>query len=217
MQLIATFGTDHYYQADGLFNSKTGPWLSNETPDTHLPACTFAAPVNNTYLFDCPGGANVNGGVRGDCRSFKTLEEAESACATDMECGGVTEQYGSYEIRAGNTLTPSPPGKPSISWRIDNIVDCRGGSHICSCVSVAVLVTYRSGNSANTEELEIALPGGSPRYVVSSRHILSTLRSTASTVNRPRRGGTFGCSIRRADSSRPSRCLGVPNMDLAGV
>ena len=25
--LIAEFGTDHYYQADGFFNAAKGPWL----------------------------------------------------------------------------------------------------------------------------------------------------------------------------------------------
>ena len=28
--LIAEFGTDHYYQADGFFNSAKGPWLADE-------------------------------------------------------------------------------------------------------------------------------------------------------------------------------------------
>ena len=28
--LIAEFGTDHYYQADGFFNAAKGPWLAEE-------------------------------------------------------------------------------------------------------------------------------------------------------------------------------------------
>ena len=31
--LIAEFGTDHYYQADGFFNAAKGPWLADNNPD----------------------------------------------------------------------------------------------------------------------------------------------------------------------------------------
>ena len=32
--LIKTFGTDHYYQADGFFNNKKGPWWVINRPST---------------------------------------------------------------------------------------------------------------------------------------------------------------------------------------
>jgi hypothetical protein len=60
-RLIAEFGTDHYYQADGFFNSKKGPWLDSDSNDDRRyqtaalqeavtrPACKFSGALNMTH------------------------------------------------------------------------------------------------------------------------------------------------------------------------
>eukprot|EP00041_Stephanoeca_diplocostata_P021284 m.492801 g.492801 ORF g.492801 m.492801 type:complete len:897 (+) comp21786_c0_seq2:46-2736(+) len=115
--LIAEFGTDHFYQADGFFNNKRGPWLHDDTAIILAP-CTFSAAVNNTYIANCANG-------KGTCEGHATLAAAEAACVRDTACGGITFQYGQYQLRADHTATPSPSGKFSISWIINNTNECR--------------------------------------------------------------------------------------------
>eukprot|EP00040_Diaphanoeca_grandis_P012322 m.62506 g.62506 ORF g.62506 m.62506 type:complete len:871 (+) comp23167_c0_seq2:160-2772(+) len=112
--LIAEFGTDHYYQADGFFNNKRGPWAETQRTHSPLPSCQFAS-VPNSYIMNCAGG----------CAHYPTLAEAENACALLVTCGGVTEQYGSYQLRADHTTTPDPANKPANSWLITNYATCR--------------------------------------------------------------------------------------------
>lgn len=110
-------------QADGLFNGKSGPWLASPS-NLSLPPCTFSGPMSDTYLADCPGddGETASTG----CGSYHTLADAEQACQAVATCGGVTQQYGEFTIRAGNKPMVSPPGKPSTSWPISNLAECRG-------------------------------------------------------------------------------------------
>ena len=42
--LIAEFGTDHYYQADGFFNAAKGPWLDDTTQDAQAHRKQLAPP-----------------------------------------------------------------------------------------------------------------------------------------------------------------------------
>ena len=132
--LITEFGTDHYYQADGFFNSARGPWAyeddhtstestwpqhqPQEQEEAELaarPACVYSAAINFTYIKNCPGPGSGN-----DCKAFKTLTDAESACSAEPTCGGVTLQRGSYSTRVGPGTTPSPAREPSTSWLLSN-------------------------------------------------------------------------------------------------
>ena len=81
----------------------------------------FRGPINNTYIAVCVGGGY-------DCPRLSTLAAAQAACAADRRCGGVTQQYHGYSLRAGNTAIPSPANKPSTSWLVTNRQACSGPS-----------------------------------------------------------------------------------------
>ena len=51
-------------------------------------------------------------------------------CAAMPGCGGVTEEDGKFEVRAGNVAVAAPPGHghSDTSWVITNLGACRGGS-----------------------------------------------------------------------------------------
>jgi hypothetical protein len=140
--LIAEFGTDHFYQADGFFNAAKGPWLADDDAAVvprvqgqegqqaqQLPACRFSDAINDTYVAGCTDG-------NGKCVFFHTLAEAETACVATANCGGVVYQTsdnrncgmpshgGCYSMRAANVTTPSPGHEPSTSWLIINAAEC---------------------------------------------------------------------------------------------
>eukprot|EP00039_Didymoeca_costata_P009204 m.121502 g.121502 ORF g.121502 m.121502 type:complete len:868 (-) comp14399_c0_seq4:356-2959(-) len=117
--LVATFGTDHFYQADGFFSHKSGPWASsaNEIDSINGEACQYSAVINMTYIKGCTTGSNR-------CEEYNTLAEAQAKCDKEMNCGGITLQRGTYQTRSARETTPSPSNEPSVSWLITN--DCHG-------------------------------------------------------------------------------------------
>ena len=129
--LIAEFGTDHYYQADGFFNAAKGPWLADTSPGAQvqeLPAWQFSDAINDPYIKWCTHG--------NACVFFHTLAEAKQACASAANCGGVVYQTsdnkncadpshgGCYSMRAAHQTTPSPGNEPSTSWLVLNAAKC---------------------------------------------------------------------------------------------
>jgi hypothetical protein len=150
-QIIADFGTDHVWQMDGFFSGGTG-WGMVEGPEKEAVACEWSTPSNGTYLAGCAQGpdpprhhrnfANAPAAAAaagpGQPRSpraactphFASLEAAQAACVSTAwrDCAGITLQLGVYQLRAGDTFIPQPPGKevPSTSYRITNLQACKG-------------------------------------------------------------------------------------------
>ena len=135
--LIDTFGTDHFYQADGSFSAVPMPWLSavadrtTKTKSAVRPPCAFTGPHNDSFIGNCapPDGPNKCGGAR--IRNW-TLAEAQDACAADVGCGGVTLECNDgqpgcvFSTRANRFLTPDPPKSPAAaSWLISNADVCQ--------------------------------------------------------------------------------------------
>ena len=144
-QMIADFGTDHWWQLDGYFDGGTAPWASLSAtaaaarPPTSrvashaprhpptittlpltapLPPCTWSPITPDTYLADCPSSG---------CKDFPTLAAAQAACAADVTCGGLTApaKGGVWELRASTSPEASPVGESSIY--ILNAAQCRPG------------------------------------------------------------------------------------------
>ena len=129
-------GSDHFYQADGFFNSKKGPWYeyAEEEEEERLPRppCVFSSAINDTYLAGCADDERHSG----LCASHPSLAAAEAACAKIPTCGGVTLQttdgchqqptgVGCYSTRKATATTPSPTKEPSTSWLLTNAPACR--------------------------------------------------------------------------------------------
>jgi hypothetical protein len=86
-----------------------------------------------TFIANCAAGGNQ------DCGTYKTLADAQKACAAlpfdaverDAKftgtgaCDGITFQYGHYQLRRSPTVTPARPDKPSTSWLITNSATCQ--------------------------------------------------------------------------------------------
>ena len=133
-QLIADFGTDHWYQMDGYFNGGTAPWMSASAQDPSPVAadvalhafaagsCTFGEPINNSFI---PSACTEDH----SCPTFKSLAGAESACAGDESCSGITLTAAGYELREGSGSGKTQPSKNKgkRSWLITNAgtADCR--------------------------------------------------------------------------------------------
>ena len=131
-QLIADFGTDHWYQLDGYFDGGTAPWrgraadarppssrIESHAPATPVspaapPACSWSALAPNTYLAGCTQ----------QCKSFTALADAQAACVADPDCGGVTYDHTAWELRAESNPQTSPVGESS--YYITNVAACRG-------------------------------------------------------------------------------------------
>jgi hypothetical protein len=121
-QLIADFGTDHWYQLDGYFNGGTAPWDVEEAAVNDLsglPTCKYSDMIDG-YLYQC---------ATDNCKGHATLQDAQTACNADLACGGVTKttqgidtaiQY--YQTRQSNDIKPSPIAEQS--WRITNLEAC---------------------------------------------------------------------------------------------
>lgn len=91
------------------------------TPTPHIPpACVFGPEQPMTYL-----AGNVKAGEKA-C-SGNTLEEAKAKCLAAADCGGITQQYNSYQCRVSHSPAPAPQKQPSNSWPIVNAVACGHG------------------------------------------------------------------------------------------
>lgn len=142
-QLLADFGTDHWYQLDGYFDGGTAPWLSRTpfSPPPHsrvashapahaitstykassasaLPPCSWSPLLPNSYLKGCSQG----------CKSFSSLANAQAACLADDLCGGITSSGSDvWELRSDYVPQPSPSGE--VSYAISNFLACRGNNY----------------------------------------------------------------------------------------
>ena len=106
-------------------------------------ACIFSAPANDTYITGCP--------KRG-CTHFANLAASEAACEATPDCGGITEEYGKYQLRGCGPTGASGVGERS--YLITNKEACRP---TCSLprlpdinYSPAVFVRLREQSSADT-------------------------------------------------------------------
>ena len=106
--MIAEFGTDHYYQADGFFNSAKGPWTAaqqqqqqqqqqaKELETQQRPSCRFSGALNMTYIKNCPDPR-----LPDNCKPYlhKTLGSAQAAC----------DALGTWYVRTAGGAAPSSP------------------------------------------------------------------------------------------------------------
>ena len=122
-ELIADFGPTHYYQADGFFDHSTGPWVDavRRRRRTHSPSetgsagCDFGPALHGMYLAGCSD----------HCKAFTDLSSAQSACAQQPDCTGITlSGPGSYELRSG--LNPAPSPSNETAWMLTNPDACHG-------------------------------------------------------------------------------------------
>eukprot|EP01059_Diplonema_ambulator_P003324 TRINITY_DN129_c2_g1_i1.p1 TRINITY_DN129_c2_g1~~TRINITY_DN129_c2_g1_i1.p1 ORF type:complete len:873 (+),score=189.57 TRINITY_DN129_c2_g1_i1:280-2619(+) len=81
--------------------------------------CTWSPTQTGEYIPTCPGG-----GTSG-CPYKSTLSDAQAACENLDTCTGVTYSSGSYQLRGGSSLEPSPDNETS--WIITNIPVCHKG------------------------------------------------------------------------------------------
>ena len=74
--------------------------------------CQYSAMMANTSLSGCSLG----------CKTFTTLQEAQTACSAEATCGGITQRGGQmvFELRAGPATAPSTTGESS--WVCSNTV-----------------------------------------------------------------------------------------------
>ena len=131
-QLIADFGTDHWYQLDGYFNGGTAPWRRRNAEvrspppappaiaapsarDGSAPACTWTGLLTDTYLAGCEQ----------NCKGFDAVTDAQAACIADPLCGGITFTAAQWQLRASATPVQSPANEQS--YAIANFLQCRGG------------------------------------------------------------------------------------------
>eukprot|EP01052_Picozoa_sp_SAG31_P001184 SAG31_NODE_39_length_31377_cov_5.971482_15_plen_665_part_00 len=121
-------------------------------------ACQWSPPSNGTYLARCADGPDHHRNTTGISAAaatatataagpgepwsrrgestcaphFASLEAAQAACVSVAwrDCAGVTLQFGVYQLRAGSSFIPQPPGKegPITSYRITNLHACKGGA-----------------------------------------------------------------------------------------
>eukprot|EP00040_Diaphanoeca_grandis_P011341 m.58045 g.58045 ORF g.58045 m.58045 type:complete len:883 (+) comp22488_c0_seq2:20-2668(+) len=125
-QLIADFGTDHWYQLDGYFNGGTAPWMASrdlEAGHEHdvaqldaLPACEWGPLQSDTYIAGCDSG----------CESFAEVADAKAACEKDDGCGGITlsgKAPMKWQLRSANNAQKSPVMAES-SYLITNAAAC---------------------------------------------------------------------------------------------
>ena len=140
-EIIRDFGSDHVWQMDGFFAGGTGWGVEEEEEEDE--ACEWSPPSNGTYLAGCARGPDSPSSSaprsleqprspRAVCTPhFASLETAQAACvsAAWRNCAGITLQFGVYQLRAGDTFIPQPPGKEaSTSYRITNLEACKGRS-----------------------------------------------------------------------------------------
>jgi|EP01047_Picozoa_sp_COSAG01_P071821 hypothetical protein len=99
----------------------TAPTPTPTPTPAPAPACIFGAEHPMTYL-----AGDVQEGER-KC-SGKTLEAAKAKCLAAADCGGVTQQYESYQCRKAHSPMAAPKAQPSNSWPIVNAVACGHGN-----------------------------------------------------------------------------------------
>lgn len=75
--------------------------------------CHYSGPIHNSYLANCP---------QAGCKPFQSLTEAEGACNSMFDCGGITLHAGFYETRQSNAVLPSPYNETA--WLLQNAGDC---------------------------------------------------------------------------------------------
>jgi hypothetical protein len=73
--------------------------------ETFSGPCQYSDMKANTSLSGCSLG----------CKTFPTLEEAQTACSAEPTCGGITQRGGQmiFELRAGPETKPSTAGESS--------------------------------------------------------------------------------------------------------
>lgn len=86
------------------------------------PPCIYGPEVRNTY---CAGVVDTTGPT-----TSATLAGAEALCNKYPDCGGITQQYGSYGARAGNVALNGSNGSPSNAWVITNLLQCGHGTDV---------------------------------------------------------------------------------------
>lgn len=104
VSLIAEFGLSLLAAAPSF-----APIPSKKVP------CIFGPKITNSYLAGYVKEA--------DCKAT-TLAATKALCSRHTDCGGVTEQYGHYECRTGNTPINGSNASPANSWAITNLADC---------------------------------------------------------------------------------------------
>ena len=146
-QMIEDFGSDHVWQADAYLGNGTGwggtpddPSEEEEQAELELELeldfevattpCTWSAKIPNTYLAECatrttPGLAAEAASSK--CPSFVTVAEAQAACVSYQNCGGVTTRSttGKVELRAGGTPIAVPASDGESSYVILNALECK--------------------------------------------------------------------------------------------
>ena len=122
-RLCADFGCDDgWFQMDGFFRNGTTWGGDEESPIQRaaaaaaapvLPACQWSAAIPSAYLAGCAADA---------CAPHVTLAAAQTVCAADATCGGITQESGAFQARAG--AAPITHADET-SWRLLNGGACR--------------------------------------------------------------------------------------------
>ena len=158
--LIAEFGTDHYYQADGFFNSVRGPWL-DATPDvsqdeisdeisddsatspTSSPVRTFASAVTSPTA--APGstpGAPLASGASGAPDAESGAPDAESV-AFDPEASSLPPCTFSA-LPINHTYVPNTPTCPHTP--LSSFLTLSAAEHACQACSACAGITYQTSD-----------------------------------------------------------------------
>jgi len=96
-------GTPTVLLAEALIPQKTNPTTTTTTQKVNT--CTWAQEMKGTYIPGCSK----------NCQAFSTLSDAQTACAAEPTCGGVTfSTWGSktgFQLRQGPGTGVSPNGE----------------------------------------------------------------------------------------------------------
>ena len=125
--LLADFGTDHYYAADGFFHNGTGWGEVREGAPPPAPSSPPALPPQCAYGPATPGYLKGCAGTSGPCPAQPTLLAAQAACAANAACSGVTLERGAFQLRAGATVLAAA-GANETSWLLLEAGACHGAA-----------------------------------------------------------------------------------------